>query len=229
MDELKKYLRQHEEDMEVEMPGEKRMWERLEAHRQKNEPKRIEMFTRRFVAAACVLLLIGLGIWQWIKKDSKQLVPTEVAQNDIPVIKHGVLKKDSITTIKQLVATTQVKKKKNQAIKILPKEQLPMADGYAQLVNYQMQRLRSTPVYAESPEYFDGFRQQLQQMEEDEALLKNDIQLYGMNDQLLEALINLYQQKLNLLKSLKGEINKMNKTTIDKQSQDKLPPYFLNL
>ena len=66
-------------------------------------------------------------------------------------------------------------------------------------------------------------------MDEDEMLLKKDIESYGMNDQLLEALINIYQQKLNLLKILKAEIHKMNKTTKEKQMQGRLPSYYLNL
>ena len=82
MDELKKYFRQHETEMRQEMPDENRIWERLEAHRQKNNPPRLTpKFTMRFAAAACLVLLLGFGIWQWTKEDKKLAVSKAISQN----------------------------------------------------------------------------------------------------------------------------------------------------
>ena len=233
MDELKKYFRQHETEMRQEMPDENRIWERLEAHRQKNNrPRLTVMFTMRFAAAACLVLLLGFGIWQWTKEDKKLAVSKAISQNTTPIKKDSVGIIDSTLNTNQSIVVKHIQsaiKKKTWRVKIQPAKEKPIADGYARLVEYQLDQLRSTPVYAESPEYFRGFSQQLQQMDEDEMLLKKDIESYGMNDHLLEALINIYQQKLNLLKILKAEIHKMNKTTKEKQMQGRLPSYYLNL
>ncbi len=40
--------------------------------------------------------------------------------------------------------------------------------------------------------------------------VKQDVRQYGMNDNIVNQLIQLYQQKLWLLKELQTEINKMN-------------------
>lgn len=104
----------------------------------------------------------------------------------------------------------------------------PLADGYTELVAYQLDRLRRTPVYAETPDFFSEFGQQLQQMEADEAALKKDMQTYGPNNQLVQALITIYQQKLSILEGLQSEINKMNAAK-KSQTTGNLRPYYLNL
>ena len=224
MDELKNYLKQHEVELQVEVPDERRIWERIEWHSQKKTlSKRVIILTMRFAAAACIILLIGLGVWQFIKEDKKQVKQKEVVKNRIPVIK------DSVANPEQPVVATQVKIKRKPALKPQPVEEQQIGDGYTQLIDYQLKRLRSTPVYAESLEYFSGFKGQLKQMDRDEALLRKDIRIYGFNDQLLEQLINIYQQKLNLLKSLQNEINKMNNKVKEKGSPGELRIYYLNI
>lgn len=47
-------------------------------------------------------------------------------------------------------------------------------------------------------------------MEKDESDIKKQIIAHGLTDELLEQLINIYQQKLNVLKQLQTEINKTN-------------------
>jgi hypothetical protein len=85
-----------------------------------------------------------------------------------------------------------------------------MTTGYEALVNAQLTRLRRTPVYAGNPAYFKGLIQHFQQMIKDEQALIQDMEQYGLNDELLEELINVNLRKLNALKTLRSEINKMN-------------------
>ena len=67
-------------------------------------------------------------------------------------------------------------------------------------------------------------------MEKDEARIKSYIHKNGMSDELLDQLINVYQQKLNMLKQLQKEMQKLNSRY--KQNRpviDTLKTYFLNL
>ncbi len=106
----------------------------------------------------------------------------------------------------------------------------PLQQRYAQLVSLQLNRLRTTPVFAESPHYFDDFKVQLKQMDADEATIKKEIKTNGLNDALLDQLINVSQQRLNLLKNLQTEINKMNNRVRQNQlPQDSTHSYFLNI
>ncbi|MES2773434.1 MAG: hypothetical protein V4722_04590 [Bacteroidota bacterium] len=106
----------------------------------------------------------------------------------------------------------------------------PLQQSYAQLISLQLNRLRTTPVFAESPKYFDDFKVQLKQMDADEAAIKKEIKTNGLNDALLDQLINVSQQRLNLLKNLQTEINKMNNRVRQNQlPQDSTHSYFLNI
>ena len=60
-------------------------------------------------------------------------------------------------------------------------------------------------------------------MDQDEQAVRNDIKTYGLNTEFLEQLINVYQQKLNLLKNLEAEINKMNNKVREKQARSATP------
>lgn len=85
-------------------------------------------------------------------------------------------------------------------------------------------------MYAETPEYFNDFKIQIKQMEKDEKVIKSDIAKRGMNDELLDQLINLYQQKLNTLKQLQLEMNKLNsRYKKSRQPVDPTRTYFLNI
>ena len=83
---------------------------------------------------------------------------------------------------------------------------------------------------AESADYFNDFKIQIKQMELDEKVIKSDIAKHGMNDVLLDQLINVYQQKLNVLKQLQIEMNKTNNRFKQNRGPvDSVKTYFLNL
>ncbi|MEO6732556.1 MAG: hypothetical protein ABIN01_15155 [Ferruginibacter sp.] len=226
MDELKRFLRKHEASMEVDVPDEKGIWQRIEAADKKTKQRRnpLVLFTR-YAAAACFILAIGFGLIRLTKNDMKPANLPVIVKKNLPV------NRDTLrSAINQVVTVTAAKEKSKPVIKSQPeKETLKVEDGYQQLVSYQLKRLRTTPIYTESPGYFIDFKLQLQQMDKDEASLRNDMKVYGFNDQLLESLINIYQQKLNLLKSMQGEINKMNNRVKEKQSNEQLSSYYLDI
>jgi hypothetical protein len=67
-------------------------------------------------------------------------------------------------------------------------------------------------------------------MDADEAATRNLIKMNGLSSGLLQQLINIYQEKLNVLKNLQTEINKINSRV--KQNQlptDTLTTHFINI
>jgi hypothetical protein len=85
-------------------------------------------------------------------------------------------------------------------------------------------------MYAETPEYFKDFKLQLKQIDKDEKGIKSDITHNGMNSELLDQLINLYQQKLSLLKQMQLEMNKTNNRYKQNRAQvDSTKSYFIKL
>ena len=173
MDAFKKYVKDHESDLQPETPDADAMWKRMQ---QKKSPG--VYYILAIAAAACIALIVILSI----KKTAAPGKSLETVKTESPSV------------------------------------------NYEQLVSYQLDQIRSTPIYAESPGYFSGFKEQLEQMDSDDAQLKKDIAQYGMNAAMLDQIINVYQQKLNLLKGLQKEIQKMNS-----QSGENKKGYYLNL
>jgi len=85
-------------------------------------------------------------------------------------------------------------------------------------------------MFAETPDYFNDFKLQIRQIERDERGIKSDISKQGMNDALVDQLINLYQQKLAVLKQLQIEMNKTNNRYKQNRGPvDSSKTYFLNM
>lgn len=237
MDKLKQHLEQHKAEMDVDLPPES-VWQNIQAESgRQTEVKRFPVFMR--YAAAVLLITIAAGVWVvTTKKGQPQVVRMPETENPTQHKAELVLEKKANET--QSKATEQTVSVTFQETP-LPKRNLPsqsklvigdvaaIGKSYANLIAYQTQRLRTTPVYVESPDYFTGFVGQLSQMDKDEEEIKGDIERYGINDQLLEGLINIYQQKLNLLKSLRKEIRQMNNAVKGQSNTDSLRPYYLNL
>ena len=102
--------------------------------------------------------------------------------------------------------------------------------SFTQVINLQRAKLSTLPMYAETPEYFNDFKVQIRQMEKDEKTIKTDIAKRGLSGELLDQLINLYQQKLNILKQLQIEMNKTNNRFKQNRGPvDSTRTYFLNI
>ena len=237
MDNLKKYLQQHLDDLDSDVPGDA-VWQKIQQTSTPVLPKRnVVKMVWRYAAAACVLACIVVGVFLFNKK---QVTPTEIAANtttnsnkpqqpivitqpadEVATTKETTPEIEKPTPVKtspitSAYATNKQPKQQPQITKrtiTLDPAQLLVQDvekNYAQLVSMQLQRLKGTPVYAESPNYFSTFKQQLKQIEADEITIKKDIKLHGLNDELLQQLININQQKLTVLKDLQAEISKLN-------------------
>ena len=160
-------------------------------------------------AAACVLVLAGIGAWFVLGEQKTKNIPAEtIAKTEnhpekpntipAPVMEQSVIIKKKPV----LFSKTGASMKKRQI------DQQPMGkpdmralteieNSFMQVINLQRARVSAMPMYAETPEYFNDFKIQIRQMEKDEKLIKSDMVKHGMNDDLLDQLINLYQQKLD--------------------------------
>ena len=237
MDELKKYIQSQRDHVESDEPSEK-VWEGIQDGIK--VPVK-SMLLRNWSIAASVIVLAGIGI----------LLLTRSNQTTTPIVKSAIKEiapsnlgdKDSKTTIVSLdkneitkplnfpaaspITTIHTIKEMNSA----GQSKLSSIEAsFIQVINLQKARISTTPLFAETPNYFSEFHRQLHQMEKDEAQIKSYINKNGMSDELLDQLINVYQQKLNMLKQLQTEMQKLNsRYKQNRPAVDTLKTYFLNL
>lgn len=247
MDELKKYLQNHRDQLGDDAPSPK-VWIGISASL---EPAATPVFHigYRWAAAAILLLMAGSAIWYWnqpnqpaqeMVKESIKTIPSQPSTltNLVDTIERTItaaLPKPAATAKnaqRGFPAATPIttihtvsELSNNDLVKMASLE-----SSFTQVINLQKARISTTPLYAESPNYFKDFKLQMQQMEKDEKQIKNFISKNGMSDELLDQLINVYQQKLNMLKQLQNEMQKLNtRYKQNRESVDTAKTYFLNL
>ncbi|MFP5040720.1 hypothetical protein [Parasediminibacterium sp. JCM 36343] len=249
MDEFKKYIQQKASEMDVDEPS-GRVWEQIA--KQTSKPKaRVFSMAARWAVAACVIFLAGIGflllqggketpiakIARPVKKEIKAITAPRI---DSPTIATIVPQKEkaieAIATTRKLLPSSH----NNNKAKLKPQTKAADNTGLAELeniessftqfINLQKARVNTMPLNAESPAFFVEFSQQMHRMEKDEVTVKKEIKKHGINNELLGQLINVYQQKLNVLKQLQNEMQKTNNRY--KQGRSPVDPskiYFLNI
>jgi len=254
MDELKKYMQQHLAELDSDEPRE-RVWQNIQQKTTPVKKANVIMMATRWAVAACVIALAGVGGWHLL---NNKPAPADVAvvtlkqeapkQDDnkiqaSPVTTTPAEDKPEVAADKQYVASAEPVKPR--ATKLVPTHVAAQAPGlsanettelenvessFKQVINLQKERINTTPLSAENPGYFSDFTRQLRQMEKDEDGIKRDIHKNGLNDELLDQLINVYQQKLNVLKQLQTEMNKTNNRYKQNRGPvDSTKTYFLNI
>ena len=239
MDELKKYLQKHADELNLDEPR-PQVWQHIQQESAgSKKPVTIPVFTR-WVIAACVLVLTGIGTW-YVLRDTPtndMLLATKTEKTtalQVPAQREPVAaEKPGTLVIVKTKTPTKTNKPINQTPPVNSAASLAalsdLENSFTQVINLQRARVSTLPMYTETPEYFEDFKIQIRQMEKDEKVIKSDIAKRGMNDTLLDQLINLYQQKLNILKQLQIEMNKTNNRFKQNRGPvDSTRTYFLNI
>ena len=249
MDKLKEHLLRSRDELDVDSPASE-TWENIEAGMAGSGrgPVFSSRVIRRYAAAACVIALAGVGAW-WVMREKK--APVEVVKQEVRTgrdsAKAGKVEPREAPPARDVavnptptrdVAVNPASSPAKRVRRIVrskkpagPTDQIDAIDkSYSTLIDYQLKKLRATPLYAENGNYFSFYVDQLKQMDEDEQQVRNEIKAYGLTSEYLEQLINVYQQKLNLLKNLQTEINKVNnKVRENTAPSTKTEVYYLNI
>ena len=225
MDNLKKYLKEHREELDTDTPRDA-VWMKIkEASVVKKKIIPAKMIIR-YAAAAAVLVIVIFSI-KLMNKPSGQ-----IAKHDQPEMQKINPVVQPIDTTKPLldpvineneIAVSKENKKHRVDDRYAMLNSLEVS--FKEVVQLQVKSIRNTAVHAEDPDYFSGFKTELQITDAEEMSIRNAVKKYGMDDKLLEQLIDVYQHKLNVLKSLRNEINKMN----GRASQDSIGNYYLDI
>jgi len=253
MDEAKKYLFEHRDELDVEKPPRPQVWKRIRQQTSVAPKPVISMILVKWLAAACVLalatfLIVRLqsptgtvgpdtaGLSQSQVKDTQSVgQPDAAGMASIPVIKDSsglpaIPRQKEHKTSGQQLAARRPKADKQAIADAQPLSPFEaMEDSYASIISYQLKRVEKTPIYTEDAGYFHVFKKQWFDLQKDERKVKNDLQLYGLNDNMVNQLIRLYQQKLKLLKELQSEINKMNSRARQHPGLQRNNPAYLKL
>lgn len=252
MDNFKQHIRSQRDDMDMDMPADA-VWEGIAAEQRAKKGKLVRMI-RGYAAAACITALAIWGLLLFSRHKAVDPAGDVVRTNQncvsskqsghlqiVPEDSAGPAKASNVQIVPAEVKAALAAVKKQPLKKTMPPQPdqtktrsaeivNELQNNYSRLVNMQISKLNKMPIYTVAPGYFNTYKIQLKQLDEDEAALKKDIRQQGLNGLLLEKLININQQKLNLLKTLQSEISKINnqvKTT--GPGIDSIKTSFLNI
>lgn len=243
-DPLKTHIAENRNELEIETPG-MQAWKKISSSISTQKPAHVQHIKKRifyYLSAACVLFIIGLGVFRYVR-DVPVRQGEEVAKK--PAFKNNS-NASNTTNIEsnknQLTATTslpderhiQTTKHKTIAVasskpakkqkQTLPPEVLQIQKDYDQLIAGQIAYTKSLAVYGESASYFQEFMNDFKTLEEKEKELRKSIAQNGLQDNSIDDLAMIYQQKLTVLKKLQNEIKKTSNR--NKNVTDTIPAYI---
>ncbi len=241
MDELKSYLQKHKEALNQDEPN-PALLQKIQLETQSEKKSFVIPMMIRWVAAACILVLAGTGTWYLFNNkhaSSTTVVTAKLNTNlvtqPLPLPKENVAEEKEPVEIRKKIShpTKSIHSKSDPDVginQVYLAELHTIENSFTQVINLQRKKINSIPMVAVTPDYFNDFKYQLQQMEKDEKNIKTDIRKNGVNDALIEQLIKIYQQKLTVLKQLQMEMNKTNNRFKQNSSTtDSTQSYFLKL
>lgn len=222
MDQFKKYLRDHRGELDVEIAPPAPLWS--------GKPVKSSgtLSVTRWMAAASILLIVS-SIFYWILREpdnNKTSYNNPVRDASVSMqTKNDSLRSDTTTinlsietdsreiTLEEPKSEKSVLSKRHSAKRKNKSESSPLQSleiNYTAIIDYQLKRVERTPIYAESADYFHVFKKQWYDLEKDEEKIKDDIRVLGLNDIVVDQFIRLYQNKIELLKQLQSQIDRMN-------------------
>jgi len=245
-DPLKNIIAENKNELEIETPDAK-SWEKISNRIKAKKPAYVQHIQKRifyYLSAACILVVIGLGIFRYmnnVPKNQAQSFANKPAlkNNNVDTIDTATIgpNKNQLTAASSLpgeslkqnikhknifVASSRPAKKQQR--KLLPPEVLQIQKDYDKLVAGQVNYTKHLALYGESASYFQEFRDDFKILENQEKELKKSIAQNGIRENSIDDLISIYQQKLTVLKKLQNEINKTSNR--NKNLTDTIPTYL---
>lgn len=241
MDELKKYLQAHRQDLDTDDYTTDKSWAGI---RRDLKNKRKIRFLYRTAVAASILLITTAGYFLIFSTNKKEelavsrrtsqpvhnqiIVTTDTNFNQPPEEKSLT---GNLATNAPVIEPQQPNKVTNR--KGTKKEQTEfeqLNNSFQNMIQARLISIRNTPFYAEGPDYFSFFKKEYSILEKEESTLQSEITQYGMSDNYLDRMISIYQAKLTLLKKLQTEIQQMN-NRIQQSDPDiiQYKPHFVNI
>jgi len=253
MDEFKKYLFENRDQLDLEKPPRPQVWKHIQRETDVAKKPVIPVFMKWAAAAAILVAVSTVAYWRMqpsTPESAQAKLAGKATQSDKAPESTGRVDSSTGTvsqpeidvTNRELPGvpitpekTTRTVNRKSTAKEkqtTTPQPASPLdlvENNYASIINYQVAKLEKTPIYIESAGYFHVFKKQWLDLDRDEKKVKQDVRLYGLNDNLVTQLIQLYQQKLWLLKELQTEINKMNVRASQHPDIKRVAPAYLKL
>jgi glycyl-tRNA synthetase beta subunit len=242
MDNFRKYLQENADKLDCDVPREEVL---AELHQRILNSRKHSYYRimYQYAKVACITVFIGLTTWLILihDKSSSLIVNTSSPQ----ILKNHTLPGDSpilgetpINLEKAHLYTKSLRKR--YTVANTDKSKAPVTDAAALeaqkleaemklVINNEENVVNTTPILAESPAYFEYFKEEFKKITQEESAIKVKVQKYGMNDLFLAQLINIYQEKLNVLKELQLEISKINALYKNKEQPSKIKPSYLQL
>jgi hypothetical protein len=219
MDNIKNYIQQKRAELDTDELDVSMEWKKV---KQGLHAKKTGVVVFRWSVAASFLVLVVSSIF--LMNNRRQLtVQGETAEKKITKPVAPQVKQYTADTLQQLATAppvlqnTKSKKTGNTYAAVVKlKEEKPltaldeMSRGFEGVINTQLKTIRATPFYAANENYFAIFKKQLTEIEQMEKQAKAELAKTATENMNLEGLINIYQLKIQLLKQLQFEIDKMN-------------------
>lgn len=104
--------------------------------------------------------------------------------------------------------------------------------SFASLIDHEKARLNKMPLIAGDASYYQAFKDQFHNLDMAEKNIQHQALTDGLDDKLLDQLILIYQQKINVLKQLRNEVNKTNSRYLQSrplEATETLNVHYLNI
>ena len=240
VDSLKNHIAQNANDLEIDVPPSD-TWSSIQHTIHAKRTARVVRIRKAFAycAAACILALLCVGALLSVNHSAKDSnsgtvkIRSNVSDPAVAYALPETKQPEEITPqrtkrSKQALVQSTVKVAPHETAKekqpSLSQQFLKVENGYDELITSQVKYTQSLALYGESPSYFEGFINDFKALDEHEKQLRKSIMLKGMQDEGINELAMIYQQKLTVLKKLQIEINKISNR--NKGITDTLPAYI---
>jgi len=239
MDDFKEYIQENKDRLDWDLPGDEVLIEILDQVK-KQRKRNYYRVLFPYLRVACLITVTIGAIWFMFVQNKKNVLivnnASPQASKTVTTLRSKASHVEVNTKIEKAYFGTNHSKKKFPIKKendfnthMVNESTLKtriFENEISEIINTEKKAINSTPIFVESPAYFDYFKTELLKINREEHEIQSKVRKYGMNNLFLTQLINIYQEKLNVLKRLQVEIAKVNTYKDQEQSVADQPSYL---